>query len=217
MKKSKKWLIPCIVLIIVFALYLLFGNVIKIKGSWYKRVDVSKDIVENMEYYMGSFTGGEDAMIDLDKYINEEDYYVAYKVTFGWDGSYKEEFDEKSYEVCKDKAYEDLKTAVSEVLVKSLEAANVDTDKSAEELVNEAVGMDIDTYLRDYGPALLPNPEEFVSEGASEMTYDCSMKRITITSVIDEKEEKSGFNYYISNGLLILENGNVTELYHKKL
>ena len=217
MKKSKKWLIPCIVLIIVFVLYLLFGNVIKIKGSWYKRVDVSKDIVENMEYYMGSFAGGEDAMIDLDKYINEEDYYVAYKVTLGWDGSYKEEFDEKSYEVCKDKAYEDLKTAVSEVLVKSLEAANVDTDKSAEELVNEAVGMDIDTYLRDYGPALLPNPEEFVSEGASEMTYDCSMKRITITSVIDEKEEKSGFNYYISNGLLILENGNVTELYHKKL
>ena len=180
MKKSKKWLIPCMVLIIVFVLYLLFGNVIKIKGSWYKRVDVSKDIVENMEYYMGSFAGGEDAMIDLDKYINEEDYYVAYKVTFGWDGSYKEEFDEKSYEVCKDKAYEDLKTAVSEVLVKSLEAANVDTDKSAEELVNEAVGMDIDTYLRDYGPALLPNPEEFVSEGASEMTYDCSMKRITI-------------------------------------
>ena len=217
MKKRKKnyrftilILSMILILMILFMIYyFLFSNPIRLVGTWYRNEDVSDIIYDNMENYLKDAVGGDE--MDLSAY--EDDYNLAIKLEFD-DGEMTEILDEESYEKVLNNAKSALKRAVLDLIETRMQLAFIETDVETETIVEEALGMDIDSYLSEYGPQLLPDVSEFAEKFYVNSEYKATRNKIKL---LENGIDTAVMEYAVSGGMMVVGSDEKASIYHRNL
>lgn len=216
-KKKKKKNTPLIVVLIlmiitllgVVAYLLLFAGNSKIAGSYTQKIDMSTEVIAIMEEYLDDAALGDD--IDLTPYI--DNIPITITVTFSETGSYEVTVSEEDYKMAQNKAKEALSSAMSELIYKRLDAAEVRTNKDVDTLVSEASGLNMSDYLKQYGPKLLPDITELASRYGDSGSYSIAKGSIVLTSGAGEVQE---YKYIVNDSILVLSDDSHDYVYTRK-
>lgn len=219
-RRKRNSLVPVIVfltlmlLVVVgaFLYLLLFSNTMMIKGEWIREIDMTEYVRNEIEDYLDTANMGNE--IDLSQYMSNMS--VDCRMVLDSDGNYTEYIDADSYNACADAAKQVLKQAVTELIEKRMDAVKIDTDKSTEALVQEAAGMDYDSYLTKYGPQVLPSLSQLQEENDRSGTYSADRSMIYITGADGTAIGNAEGNLYlVSNATLVINYGDDTYIYVK--
>jgi len=159
------------------ALYVVFGAGIMLRGSWEREIDLTEEVRDGINEYMSTAIGGD----DIDIPLAEGDIRIKSVLTIGRDGTWVETVDRKSYEEAVVKSRECMDGSVEALLEKRLADAYIESDRSVEELVNSALGMELDTYLDKYAPAVLPSYESLQEMYGSNIVYESKNDKVMLT------------------------------------
>ncbi|MBR4993466.1 MAG: hypothetical protein IKY04_04385 [Lachnospiraceae bacterium] len=147
---------------------------------WMRQVDVTADVRESIRQWVNMARLGDE--IPVDEMVPTLTYNVI--LDFKGAGNYEESLDEASYEKCVNEAYEAFKAVALALLDKRLEVSGNGDVGETEDLVKEAIGMDIDTYLKEYGPKIidtLDETKEATAFAGNTQTYLCNNDTLVIT------------------------------------
>jgi len=190
------------------AIYYLFGNSLMLPGTWEREIDLTAQVTENIETYLSGTAYGEE--IDVRPYV--EHITVTSRLTVTKDGEWIEEVDSDDYAQMADKSLSALNRAVTELLGKRVADSYIETDLSVDELVKDAVGMNLTAYLSKYGPDLMPTYAELSEKYGCRATYESDREMITISSAMGDSRE---YTYMTARGTLVLDGNDGTVVYHK--
>jgi hypothetical protein len=172
MNKRKRRRIKRIVLNTLFLLILAGGGVIALlwlrnkrplqesflPGSYIYEVDMTDGAAgRGQEWLKGAVMGDQVDMSALLNAIN-----IRLILTVKEEGSYSISLDEESVKAAQQTAQRSLADAFTELAILRLKAAGegeYDRD-AARERIEEKIGMSIDSYMAEYGPALVPDISE---------------------------------------------------------
>ena len=134
---------------------------------------------------------------------------VDVRLTLTEDGRWTREIEEDGYEEARAEAEQGLAKALTELLRLRIADAGrpPETAAEAEARIENAIGMSAEDYMRDYGPALLPTPEElhgFYDGGGSYQTEGQYIR-------LDGEE----IRFLADDGLLVLMRPEGTEVYER--
>lgn len=170
-------------------------------GNWSRTFDVSGSIVDSVEDYLKDATLGSE--VDVSQYISE----VPIKVTVSLrnDGSFETYVDEESYNEALKLGREALKASLKDLISRRLEVSFIETDKDADTLINEALGMDFDTYLDTYGPEVLSPVSSFREQHDYKGYYKSDKDYIYFTDYLTLPLNGEASNeYLISDDTLVI-------------
>ena len=189
-RKSVTAIIFAVLLLVIAAmaaLYFFLGNRLLVPGEYQRIIDISGECEKAVtEYFL---TAGYDSEAISDE-VKEQlaGITLSVKLEITADGQWKEKPDDEAYAQAYETAGAALKQAVKELLEKSVNSNDIATDKSVEELVKDATGMDIDSYLVKYAPQPIETYENYCERFCSEGTCEIGRDKITVTTYDDIKE-----------------------------
>lgn len=194
--------------LIAGAVYYLFGNSLMLPGTWEREIDLTAQVTENIENYLKETAYGEE--IDVRPYV--EQITVTSRLTVTKDGEWAEVVDSDDYAEMTNKSLTALNRAVTELLGKRIADSYIETDLSVDELVKDAVGMNLTSYLSQYGPTLMPTYAELSEKYGCSATYESDREIITISPSMGDSKD---YTYMTAKGTLVLDGKNSTVVYHK--
>ncbi len=156
--------------VVVFAAVLRLKTLSAFKGVYTRTVDMTDEAVLNAAGWLGETLGDE---VDPDRIrdLLPEDMNVTIELSFERKGlkrgSYTEAVDEVSYSACRDRVYEAVCACLRELIIKRLTDAGYAenmTDEDADALINEALGMTLDNYIKNAGVELFPDKDGFAAD-----------------------------------------------------
>lgn len=127
--------------------------------SWLQDIEAVNISLEEMESYMQGLS------IQV---------HLSFEKTIRAEGTFHCSIQPESYEACSQAAYESFATVFRELLAERLHLAGYMEDmdpEAVEALVTETFGMSTVSYLKTYGPALLPSLEELQAGYEGSGTY----------------------------------------------
>ncbi|MCR5799912.1 MAG: hypothetical protein K6G69_07545 [Lachnospiraceae bacterium] len=180
--RSHTGLIIVLIILLLFvltagALYVVFGAGIMLRGSWEREIDLTEDVRDGISEYMSTAIGGD----DIDIALGEGDIRIKSVLTIGRDGTWVETVDRQSYEEAVVKSKACLEESVKALLEKRLADAYIESNRSVDELVNAALGMELDKYLDKCAPTVLPSYESLQEMYGSNTGYEAKNDKVMLT------------------------------------
>lgn len=161
---------------------------------WLQDIEAVTISLEEMETYMQGLTV--EVNMSLEQNSRSEGSFQCYILP-------------ESYDACEQAAYEAFAMAFQDLLALRLLMTNYEggTDREdIEALVNETFGMSTVSYLKTYGPALLPSLEElqegYDGSGTYQVTADTMSRQFDTEQADDIKMER-----YIRKGSELIVSG----------
>ena len=196
----------------IFVFIYVWGNPLLIRGEWTRHIDMSSMVGEAMEDYLESANMGDE--IDLSAYVG--DLKVAVDLTLDGEGNFTEQINEESYVKCEEAANAALAEAVRELITIRMEAVKVSSDEDIDSLIEETVGMSLESYLEQYGPVLMPQLSELQKENDRSGSYECDRTLISLQGADGEAYGNAeGCQYMVSNETLVIDYGDAAYIYVK--
>lgn len=201
--------VPIIIVLAVLLLLVVSFGVIFVKynnsrllpGTWSRTIDVSSDMEEYIRTYLKDATLGSE--IDVSKYVPEA--FVKISVIFDKNGTFETHVDAESYEEALKSGREALKEALKDLITKRLEVSYIETQKDVDTLVNEALGMNLDSYLDEYGPQILPPLSDFDLKYSFKGYYKSDKDFIYFTDYLNlPLRGETSNKYLISDDTLVI-------------
>lgn len=215
-KKKRRSGMPIIIVLTILLIGILtawginylFGNSMKLKGEWERKIDLTSQVRESMTIYLNdsSYAGA----IDVSKYVN--DIVITSRLSVTGDGEWIEKIDSDEYAYQTSQAKATLENAISDLLKARISESYIETDMSIDNLVNEAVGMNLISYLSKYGPVLVPSYEELSEKYGCNATFEADRESISLMSALWGSRECS---YLVTNETLVVDSKEETIVYHK--
>ncbi len=199
-------MILMIAMVGVIAYWYLNGNKLRLPGQWQRELDFSKQVEEQISDYLVTATLGDE--IDVSKYL--DDVTVTCVLSISRDGVFEEKVDEASYNYAYSQAKNSLHNAVYDLIRLRIESNYIETDKKTDELITEALGMDLDSYLKEYGPKLMPSYEELNADYGMTATYAASREGLQISTTDDIKD----CEFAVSGDMLVIDYADGAIVYH---
>lgn len=195
-------------------LYLfLFSNTLMIRGEWTRQIDMTAHVRHEIENYLDTANMGDE--IDLDQYMTE--MIVDCRMVLDADGVYAQRIDTDSYYACCEAASQVLKLAIGDLINKRMAAVKISSDKDVAAMVQDAAGMDIDSYLKKFGPQLMPDLADMQGENDESGSYTADRSMIYINNADGNPVGlESGNLYLVSNSTLVINYGDNTYIYTKE-
>lgn len=190
-------LIVIITLIGGGVLFFLYMGKARLAGEWRRKIDITDTVVREIEEYISN-TVSEDET-DVHEYVDVIEVDSILNITA--DGSYDESIDEVSYYDAAAKANDALKQVVKDILKERMDRAYIETDLSEEELVKEAIGMELEDYLEQYGPDIVPALDEMRSQYEIHTSYSVTRDMITLGTEGDSQT----CAYAVTGGMLAVD------------
>lgn len=189
----------------IIAYWYVNGNKLRLPGEWYREIDLTAQVQDEIEKYLDTATMGEE--INVSKYLDE--IIVESHLSVGEDGTIVESIDEMSYVEAKKKANDALEETVSDLIKLRIESNFIETDKKSRDLVKETFDMELANYLKEYGPKLMPTMEEMNGEYGMKAEYVADRETMTITS-----EEELLCEYAVAGQMLVIDYPEGAVVYH---
>ena len=148
-------------MIIVVLSIMFYGceKEVVVDGTYDASADYSDYVIHQALDWLSDAAMGDDFAI--------EGYFdiptVSVNVVLMSDNSFTSTVDESTYADCKEAAYKGLASAMRDFVRMRYSAAGKGDDLSDEAIdaiLVEEIGMSLDSYLREYGPSLMPTIEE---------------------------------------------------------
>lgn len=169
------------VVLLAYSRFFAFGDE-NLSGEWTANLDMTQqaavtalDWLQDIEAVSVSMEDMEPYMQDLTIQVNLNMKQTASaRGTSPAEGTFRCEVLPESYEACNQAAYEAFAAAFQDLLGERLRMAGYTggTEKEdIEALVTETFGMSTVSYLRSYGPALLPSLEDLQAQYDGSGTY----------------------------------------------
>ena len=180
------------------------ANRLRLPGNWYREIDITDQVKDSMEEYLGSATMGNevDASLFMDKIV------VTSEMVINKEGQMNESINRESYDMARAAADEALRSAVSSLLATRIQQNYIETDKSIDELVEETLGMSLSAYLKEYGPKLLPDYDELDGQYGMSADYEADREHMNISG--------TECDYAVASGMLVINYKDGAVVYHNK-
>lgn len=174
-------------------------------GQWRMKADLTETARSRADTWLRRAALGD--QISAADYIPRLALNV--RLTLTEDGRWTREIEEDGYEEARAEAEQGLAKALTALLRLRIADAGrpPETAAEAEARIENAIGMSAEDYMRDYGPALLPTPDElhaFYDGGGSYQTEGQYLRL--------EGEE---IRFLADDGLLVLMRPEGTEVYER--
>lgn len=212
-RRKKRVNIPAIILTLITLLIMggcvfiyLFGNQTMLQGEWQREIDITDYAVDAITEYLGQTLSEKQEVWSEDTPLTVK---VSLKITK--EGEWIQTVDEASYNEALARAKNVLTDKVSDSLKQKIDEAYIKTDKSVDELINEATGMELSKYLEEYGPKLLPSIGELSEMYGVSATYEATRDSISRNNA----GEESVFGYVVTQDILVIDKTEETAIYHK--
>jgi hypothetical protein len=188
----------------VLALQLYRRSDPKLTGSWRMQVNLSEIARARANAWLGQAELGD--QVDLADAMPM--LFADVNLTLREDGSWSRSLDEDSYALAEKAANSALAESLRRLLCLRLKEAGrtAGTAEEAEKHIERAIGMSSERYLAEYGPALLPKPEELQSFYDGSGTWQVEGRHISF-------DGKTGMRYLADDSLLLLYGEGRTEVY----
>ena len=153
------------------------------KGDYTRTMDVTDRVVSNIAVWLKDVEGDD---VNADWVKSRTDPFIL-TTTLSFDpqglkkGSFTEELNEPSYSECSDKAYVLTAECLKELIIKRLTLigyAESLSDEEADALITEALGMTLDSYIKNADIKIMPDHNKLANELTR--TGDYSIKKMTI-------------------------------------
>lgn len=189
----------------VLALRLTRRGDSSLSGRWRMKADLTETARSRADSWLRRAALGD--QISAADYIPRLALNV--RLTLTEDGRWTREIEEDGYEEARAEAEQGLAKALTELLRLRIADAGrpPETAAEAEARIENAIGMSAEDYMRDYGPALLPTPDElhaFYDGGGSYQTEGQCIR-------LDGEE----IRFLADDGLLVLMRPEGTEVYER--
>lgn len=190
------------------AVYYLFGNSLRLPGTWEREIDLTNQVRESIASYLSETAYGDE--IDIRPYVDK--ISIKSTLTVTKESEWTEKIDSADYEEITQKANMALKQAVTELLSRRIKDSYIETDVSVGDLVKESTGMSLDAYLSTYGPSMLPSYEELSEKYGVTATYEADREYVTLFMPLSGDME---YTYMTAQGTLVIDGAEGTTVYHK--
>ncbi len=154
-------------------------------GEYSRRIDITDKVAANASVWL--------------KDVETDGISAEVRLNFTPDGlkkgSFTETLDDESYAACVDEAYRLTGECLRELIIKRLTAvgyAETMSDDEADALITEALGMPLDSFIRNAGISIAPDPEELSSLINRSGEYRISGK--TIEWLRDGEQKNDAFS-----------------------
>lgn len=167
------------------------------KGDYVRRIDMTDQVVANASIWLKDVEGAD---IDTEWVRSKTDgiyadVYLSFEPDGRKKGSFAETLDEESYALCIDEAYSLACECLRELIIKRLTAvgyAEAMDEEEADALINEALGMPLDSYIMNAGITFAPAYSE-ISTGINR-SGEYSIHKNTIEWMRDGAQMTDGFS-----------------------
>ena len=153
----------------ICSLFLIFSERTEtmraIRGNWYRKVDLTDDSVDAAQEWIKEALMSDS--VDVSEFLAELELPVY--LTFA-EGEWQQEVREDDYLVLEEKSLSGMTESFRSLIETRLERAGIE-NFDIDGLMEKAVGMDLKTYLSEYGPDLLPEYEELSSDFNAQGSY----------------------------------------------
>lgn len=138
-------------------------------GEYRRSIDLTDRIAANIAVWLQDVEGAD---VDTEWVRSRTEPMYAYaELSFNRKGlkkgTFTEELSNPSYSECEDAAYRLCADCLKELIVKRLIMtgyAESISDETADKLINDALGMTLDNYIKNAGVEIMPDYNELVQE-----------------------------------------------------
>ena len=175
-------------------------------GHWRMELNMTETAAARANVWLQSAALG--ARVDAGDYMPP--LRVNVDLRLNKDGSWSRSLDASSLAAAEKQAEAALHDALRELLRLRIEDAGrpVETDAELEARMEDAAGMDVDSYLADYGPALLPGADALRAQYDGGGSFQVEGVHIRFEGMDDAR-------YLADDALLVLEYADRTEVYRR--
>ena len=147
-----------------------------LSGNWTAKLDMTKQSAVTALSWLQDIEAVSISLEDMEDYMQglTIEVNITLEQTGNSEGTFHCNILPESYDACNQAAYEAFAAAFEELLTERLLMAGYtgNTDKETiEELVTETFGMSTVSYLKSYGPRLLPSLEDLQAQYEGSGTY----------------------------------------------
>ncbi len=192
-----------------FAFYYFLGNSFLIKGNWTGSIDYSESVSESIKNYLRDVDGSEN--INVDDAVGNINITTSFRIESS--DKFEKTIDEESYKAALGSAENSLKAVMQELLTSKLQAMEVQTDATIDELIQEMLGMSLEEYLNQYGPQLLPSFKDIAAEENRSGTYEYSRNSLKLSCLDGTIYD---VRYLVSDEMLVLSIDGKEYIYKKE-
>ncbi|MBR5766461.1 MAG: hypothetical protein IKX95_06740 [Lachnospiraceae bacterium] len=155
------------------------------KGDYYYTIDLADQAAAEAALWLSDVEGAD---IDTEWVRSRMPEDMSVKVILSFEreglkkGTYSESLDKGSYEKCRDMAYAALSSCLRELIIDRLVYvgyAESVSETEADALINEALGMTMDDYLKNINVTVLPDYDTLAGPINREGDYKIKKKTIT--------------------------------------
>lgn len=185
---------------ISYKLYIRVGEYNNIDATWELWADLSSEASHNAYLYLSDSGYKDIAEADLANQM--QDIKVPVIMSFDFQdsksGTYSVEVDEEDYDRINGEAYSILEKCVRDIIVERLKASDLNPKEEASEddIISEALGCDLHTFIMEHGPELLPSYDSLceayndsgsfaTSDGTTYATSDVTGHKILLSRIKD--------------------------------
>ena len=151
----------------IIAYWYINGNKLRLPGEWYRQIDMTNEIKDEISKYLDTATMGEE--IDVDKYLDSVVFESHLTVTE--EGTITEAIDETTYLEAKKAANAALEAMVTDLIKLRVESNYIESTMTPGELVKDTFDIELSDYLKEYGPKLMPSMDELNAEYGLNASY----------------------------------------------
>ena len=219
-RKRKRIIITTVVAVLAVVLTVaIFMSVLRIRtlrafsGDYKRTIDMTDMIVANAGIWLDDVEGAD----ITPEWIQERTEPILLTTTLSFSphglkkGSFTEELDNPSYSECSDKAYALITDCLRELIIKRLTTvgyAETVSDEEADALITEALGMSLDSYIKDAGVSIMPDYNELADELTR--TGDYTIRKMTVEWTRDGEDKTDEFRT-TGDTLIIVNAGYIYE------
>lgn len=221
--KRRNTILTVLVIILILSLVgaILFGyftNRDVLKGKYIEKVDITNEVISNAAVWLSSLQDSEINTEKIDEYMDDimVDIILDMNSSGMKNGTYSLKVDQSSYDKACDLAYECLANELKDFIAASLDKVSYDLEEentSIDELINEALGMDIKQYLLECKVYLLPSYEDICSRYEASGNYSVDDGTLKLDGFKNTPENEAGLYHYTweDDVLTLVENNMVFE------
>lgn len=219
-RKRRRMFTNAVIAILAVALgAIILMSVLRIRtlrafsGDYTRTVDMTDRIVANTAIWLKDVEGAD---VSAEWIMNKtEPLLITIGISFDPEGlksgSFTEEPDNASYIECSDRAYKLTADCLRELIIKRLTMvgyAESVSDQEADALIEEALGMSLDNYIKNAGVKIMPDYDEIVQEFTRAGDY--RIDKTTIVWMRDGEEKTDAFKT-VNDTLIIMDPGYIYE------
>lgn len=216
-RKRRKNNIPLIIMVLILGIALI-GAVVyiitdkymsknpKLSGEYRTAIDITDEINSNVALYLSTVQGVEISAADIDENIGNVKVNLLVNITnmSNSQGSFEIAVDEESLSQANEQVYLGLGNILKNVIAQRLDKVGYDVaseNTDVDEIVNNALGKDIDQYLKECELAIVPTAEDIMNMVGDSGDYLFNDDILTIT--VDE--ESKDYSYIYDDKLAITD------------